>query len=227
MFGGNDMKRCTFEIVLGAILALFLIIFCIWQAPATARGKLTTAEIDRYLAAADRQLVFDGKEQVLARIRAWAQADDGRPVYMLNLMRSYPEIHRLPGAPDFKGTPEEANRYYEQKAVPLLLKTGSYPLMMGKPQGKSVLGPTTGIDNVDRVLVVRYTSRRAFLALLADPAYGPIEPYKIMAFDTTLLPVSGDLVIPDTRMMAGFSLFALFLAVGWFRSVRQQRSGSR
>lgn len=219
------MNKYRFEIMTGIIFMAIFIVFCIWETPSLLGTKLGKAEIDQYLKAADKQLVFEEKEQTLARIRTWAEADDGKPVYMLNLMRNYPEIRRLPGAPDFKGTPEEANRYYEKHAVPLLLKSGGYPIFTGIPQGKCVVGTATkSVDDLTRVLVVRYTSRRSFLKLLADPAYAPIEPYKMMALDVTLLPMSAETIIPDTRYVAGSLLLALFLAFGWFRSARRNRS---
>lgn len=219
------MNKYRFEIITGVVFMAIFIVFCIWETPSLLGTKLGKAEIDQYLKAADKQLVFEEKEQTLARIRTWAEADDGKPVYMLNLMRNYPEIRRLSGAPDFKGTPEEANRYYEKNAVPLLLKSGGYPIFTGIPQGKCVVGTATkSVDDLTRVLVVRYTSRRSFLKLLADPAYAPIEPYKMMALDVTLLPMSAETIIPDTRYVAGSLLLALFLAVGWFRSARRNRS---
>lgn len=219
------MNKYRFEIITGVIFMAIFIVFCIWETPSLLGTKLSKTEIDRYLKSAEKQLVFEEKEQTLARIRTWAEADDGKPVYMLNLMRNYPEIRRLPGAPDFKGTPEEANRYYEKHAVPLLLKSGGYPIFAGIPQGKCVVGTATkSVDDLTRVLVVRYTSRRSFLKLLADPAYAPIEPYKMMALDVSLLPMSAETVIPDTRYVAGSLLLALFLAGGWFRSARRNRS---
>ena len=51
--------------------------------------------------------------------------------------------------------------------------------------------------------MVRYPSRRTFLELLSHPSYAPLEPYKFMALEIDLVPVSGDKVIPDMRWLVG------------------------
>ena len=52
------------------------------------------------------------------------------------------------------------------------------------------------LDDWSRLALLRFPSRRAFLRLLADPAYGPVEPYKKMAVELVLVPVSGEVVLP-------------------------------
>ena len=37
------------------------------------------------------------KREVMARLRAWGEADDGAPIYMLNLMRFHETLQPLPG----------------------------------------------------------------------------------------------------------------------------------
>src|SRR5262249_38484327 len=162
-----------------ACLGLFLA-FWFWHSP--ARRMLTQPEIDRYLGAIERQVFLpaDDKPKALARLRAWAEADDGRPFYMLNLMRYYPELRRFPDSPGFGGTPEQANDLYERKEGPWLLRRGGSPLWAGRAQGRSLMGVPPALDSWGRILLVRYRNRRTFLGLLADPAYGPWEPYKIM-----------------------------------------------
>ena len=197
-----------------ACLALF-VAFWFWHSP--VRAKLTPPEVERYLAAIERQLVLPGEEKpkALARLRAWAEADDGKPFYMLNLMRYYPELQRFPGTPNFQGTPEQANKFYEKKVVPLLYKRCGYPMLAGRTQGKSLMEVPPVLDSWGRVLLVRYRNRRTFLSLLADPAYGPWEPYKIMAVELVLVPVSEGVVIPDLRLLVGGGLLFVFLIVGW------------
>ena len=67
-----------------------------WLSSATER-KLTQEEIDRCLEAVEKQVpLFPGEmPDFLARLRSWAEADDGKPVYMLELMRFYPSYNLL------------------------------------------------------------------------------------------------------------------------------------
>jgi hypothetical protein len=213
------MKRHGFEITLGAIFLGIFLRFWYWLTPGK---KLTPEEIDRHLEAVERQVPLPEGEmpEFLARLRAWAEADDGKPVYMLNLMRYYDELRPFPGAPDFQGSPEESNARYTKHARRMLMKIGGYPMVAGPTQAKNLMTYESDLDDWSQVLVVRYPSRRAFLSLVADPAYGPIEPYKLMALKVVLTPVSGLRVTPDMRAVVGGALLCLFLAVGWIRAAR-------
>ena len=144
---------------------------------------------------------------------------------MLNLMRYYDELRRFPGAPEFGGTPKESNDHYERIVRPLLFAKGGYPMIGGSVRGANVvdLESTPALDHWSRVLVVRYPSRRAFLELLADPAYAPMEPYKFMALQAVLVPVSAEMLIPDLRFVVGGAVLVLYLALGWFRAARRLR----
>lgn len=209
-----------------ALLALVLLALVAavwrWQAPG---HKLTGAEIDRYMALVAK-VPFPPSEQaqLLQRLRKWAEADDGEPVHMLNLMRYFPAVRALPGTPAFAGTPEESNRIYEDRATPLALKAGAIPLFAGSVHGENVIGFTPAVDHWGRVLVVRYPSRRAFLDLVTDPNYAPIAHYKLAALDLDLVPMSAELTIPDLRMVAAALALTVFLAFGWWRAARHASS---
>lgn len=92
----------------------------------------------------------------------------------------------------------------------MLLKSGSYPLVGGDTTrlriGKSesnLMVYQKELDNWDRVLIVRYSGRRAFLSLVANPEYLNVMPYKLASLEVVLTPVSGEIVIPDLRWVAG------------------------
>jgi uncharacterized protein (DUF1330 family) len=210
----------VFEIIFAAILVVLFIVVWFWQAPAQIRGKLTPAEINKYLADIERLLKApDDMKGSLERIRCWAEADDGKPVYMLNLMRYFNELHTFPGAPEFQGTPEEANAFYEKNIARLLFKRGGYPILSGSAQSKSLVSVAPALDNWSKIIVVRYPSRRTFLSLMTDPAYAPFEPYKLMALEIALVPVSGELRVPELRWFVGVALVIIFLAVNWLRAI--------
>jgi hypothetical protein len=53
---------------------------------------------------------------------------------------------------------------------------------------------------------------------VSDPSYAPMEPYKFMAMQLDLVPVSGARVIPDLRWVLGSGLIMVFLLIGWVRA---------
>jgi hypothetical protein len=218
------VKQYKFPILFGATLLILFMGFCAWHSP--WQGKLSQAEIDHYMAIIEKlPLPAEEIKAITSRIRPWAEADDGKPVYMVNLIHFFPQLRTFPGAPEFKGTPKEANAYYEKSITGLWLSHAAYPTFSGTPQAANLINiqpeRTWG-----EVAVCRYPSRRMFLKLLSDPAYGPMEPYKFMALEIDLVPVSGDMVIPDLRWVVGASLVMVFLLVGWVRAARRGRSAS-
>jgi hypothetical protein len=101
---------------------------------------LTPEEIDHYLAVI-AQLPLPGDEgRARGReARPRAESDDGRQLYMLNMIRFYDELHPYPGAPDFNGTPQESNACYEKSLTSLWLRNASYPRLGGAAQGQTLL----------------------------------------------------------------------------------------
>jgi len=58
---------------------------------------------------------------------------------------------------------------------------------------------------------------------MTDPAYVPIEPYKLMAFDVYLTPMSAEAIVPDVRFVAAAWALVIFLAAGWWRAARRRQ----
>ncbi|MBV8330145.1 MAG: hypothetical protein JOZ61_06735 [Verrucomicrobia bacterium] len=52
---------------------------------------------------------------------------------------SYPQLRTFAGAPEFKGTPEEANAYYEKSISSLWLSHAAYPIFAGASQTKNLI----------------------------------------------------------------------------------------
>jgi len=203
------------ELILAVVIILYV---AFWAWHSQGAGKLTQAEIDRYLEMIEKlPLPEKGIQAFIDRLRSWAEADDGKPVYMFNLMHFFSRVRTFPGAPEFKGTPEEANAHYERSLIWLWLSHASYPTFIGVPQAQNLLNiqPERTWSNMT---VVRYPSRRTFLKLISHPAYAPLAPYKLIAVELDLVPVSTGIVIPDLRWLVGGGFAIVLLLVLWIRA---------
>ncbi|HEU0273609.1 MAG TPA: hypothetical protein VFQ83_03680 [Candidatus Udaeobacter sp.] len=211
------MNHYLFPIVLAAGLLVLYWIFCRWHSQ--GRARLTKPEIDRYMAIIEKlPLPLEETRAFCARVRPWAEADDGQPVYMLNNIRFFKELRTFSGTPGFKGTPQEANAHYEKAIAPLWLSHAAYPIFSGIPQTRNLVNIQPERE-WGEVVICRYPNRRTFLKLLADPRYGPKTPYKFMAVELDLVAVAANQIIPDLRIVVGGSLLILFLAINWLRAV--------
>ena len=214
--------------------------------------KLSQADVDRYIGILERDLPpeLEDREEFISRLRAWAENDDGRPVYMLNLMRFFDQLRPFPGAP-VTGPPKDANAHYETSLAPMLLRRGGYPILAGsatkisaakisaarasagqasagqagsgQDRASNLMVYRPGLDNWDRVLVIRYPGRRTFLDLVTDPRYLEVMPYRLSSAEVVLTPVSGQVVMPDARWIAGAAGLANLVLAGWIRTVRTTR----
>jgi hypothetical protein len=229
------MKSHRPELLLGIVLLAVFLAFWAWQTPGRS-GRLSAGEVDSYIQRLQGRLPGSPAEEAefLARLRAWGNADDGRPVYMLNLMSYYDRLKRVPGAEAISGTPVEVNAVYESAVTPIAFRLGAAPVFAGDaqridaPGGKhgSLFVTDAAVDDSDRILVLRYPSRRAFFRLVNDPDYLEFAPYKFSALKVGLVPMSGQLMLPDPTWLLGGLLAILFLAFGWLRAARRSRSAA-
>jgi hypothetical protein len=230
------MKSMRFEIVFGVALAAAFFVLCVWLSPGT-RSRLSDREVDGYIARLQGTLPVppDEKRRFLERLRAWAKDDDGRPVYMLNVMSYYPQLLRGPAAESVRLSPAAANAYYEDAVMPLLFRRGGYPVFAGDSAGlrtpdgthADLVGVAGAIDGSDRILVVRYPNRRAFLDLVSDPTYLRYVPYKFAALQLALLPLEAQAIPPDPRWVAGCLALVVWFAALWWRAAHAGRTTKR
>jgi hypothetical protein len=219
------MKTIGFMPALALAFVATIAAVFLWQNPGVTGDRLSSAETDAYLKAADRQIALPAAEKadMLVRLRAFADHDDGRPVYMLNLMRFYPKVRALPGGPKADMSPAAANAHYERKATAMLLPMGGTAPFMGSSEGPDVLPYGAEGDNWSRMLVIRYPNRRTFLRLVADRRYPAIVPYKLASLRIVLSPFAAEMMMPDTTLTVSAVLALAFLGVGWARSERRLR----
>jgi hypothetical protein len=154
--------------MLGIVLLVLYLVFWVWHSPRV--NKLTVAEIDHYMAILERlPLPPEAVKPIASRFRRWAEADDGKPVYMFNLVHFFQQLRTFPGAPEFKATPQESNAYYMKRLTWLWLSHAAYPSFDSVPQTENLISLQPE-RTWDQVTVVRYPNRRTILKLLSDPA---------------------------------------------------------
>ena len=206
-----------FELILGATLIILYVAFWAWHSQ--GGGKLTQVEIDKYIEGIEKlPLPEKAVQTFIARLRPWAEADDGKPVYMFNLINFFPNLRMFAGAPEFKGTPEQANAHYEKGLTWLWLSHASYPTFIGVPQATNLINMEPE-RNWGNMTVVRYPNRRTFLKLISDSGYAPLAGYKFIAVELDLVPVSRRMIIPDFRWLLAGGFAIVFLLVGWLHAV--------
>ncbi len=201
---------------LGAVFLALFAAFFLWQTPSLWSSPMSPADIDRYIAELEKHVDQPPAEKAafIARVRQWAAGDDGGPVLLVNLMRYRDKLGDLPANISFKGTPQEANAFYESTVAPLALKRGEYPLLGGDAQGSSLTASDAdSASQWTRVVVMRAPSRRAFIEFMADPVFGAMSAYKHAAMDVVLIPVNSEMVIPDLRWMVGGLLLVVYLLI--------------
>lgn len=204
----------------GIIFLIVVSLFYIWQNPGLIRGPITKEESQAYLKRLEEgQLPVEIKPELLESARRFMAADDGKPIYMLNLMRMHEQLRSLSAGPQFKGTPIESNLKYEAAAIPMLLKGGGQPLYMGAVHDSNVLTQQADLNHWGRVLIVRYPDRRAFMDLISNPDYALIAPYKMMALDVVLTPSVSETILPPLWLTLSVILFIVFLLL----SLRESR----
>lgn len=106
------------------------------------------------------------------QMSAFAKAeDDGKPIFMINLLKFHDKAQYRQSDPEYGDdiTGEEAyNRYGKGlEALAADPSIGVKPIYAGSVQ-RFLIG---GNENWDRVLVVRYPSRRHMLTMMRDPRY--------------------------------------------------------
>lgn len=104
-------------------------------------------------------------------VRQFRDEDDGGPVVMLNLLRYAGEEGRASYAE------------YGARVGPFLEAVGATVVYAGTCSTALVAGE----EAWDAILVVRYPSRAAFLAMVADPAYQEITHLRTAGLEAAVL----------------------------------------
>ena len=154
-------------------------------------SPMTTAEVERYLANVpqDSEMV-----DFLDMMRNMG-VDDGEEIFMLNLNRyKYADDEPKVGVP-------AAYRSYGTSVIGMILKNGGHPIYSGEFLTSRIIDDS---DEAywDEVILVRYRSRRDFIAMVTSDAYQEIARNRTSGIaHATVFPTTSAINLAAPRLL--------------------------
>jgi len=183
------------------VAALMFLAFMYWYQ--WSAHILTPSEVDAYMAKIEAQTQIPGPRHNLPALRKFLEDDDGKPVYTVN-MYEYHEVADYPETSEFSGTGEEAYDRFASVMISLMAKRGSHPVY-------GSIWADEANSKWDRIVIVRYRSRRDLVDLFATDAFAEASLHKwasLRKHDRMLVQARH---IPDGRYI--FLLIALIVGI--------------
>lgn len=164
---------------------------------------LLPSEVEEYMGVIEAQTQTPGARHDLPALRSFLSEDDGKPVYTVNLY-NFHEVANYPDGSGFDGTGAQAYDRFSQIMVPLMLKRGSHPIY-----GSNWVDHNS--SRWDRIVIVRYRSRRDLVDLFAtdDFASGSLHKWASLRENERMLVQA--LHLADGKYF--IALIAIFMSV--------------
>jgi hypothetical protein len=144
------------------------------------------------------------------RLRAFFEADDGKPFWMLNLMKLRPLAVYPDGLHPEVKSGRHAHRLYARMVLKQLLRRGSYPVFASRKIA-NVANGGTGADFFEDMAIVRYRSRRDMLGMIGDPAYVEGVVHKWAALETSVIVPTRRILLLDLDLLVPLVLMSIGL----------------
>lgn len=211
----GSYKLLTASVGVAVFTLLALMYWYQWSA-----RTLTPSEVDSYMATIEAQTQNPGPQHNLPALRKFLEEDDGKPIYTAN-MYDFNDVADYPEDSGFSGSGEEAYDRFSSAMISLMTKRGSHPIY-----GSNWADEAN--SKWDRVVIVRYRSRRDLVDLFATDAYAEASLHKwasLRKHDRMLVQA---LHIPDGRfisMMIALIVGIVIYAVGRILLRRTWRLG--
>jgi hypothetical protein len=172
--------------VAGILIALWSACAYFFYAPTT---PMSQAEIDSYMGKVQTLLEASfvmpegagpdprGLDGALADLRAFAERDDGKAIYMVNLMKWREGELSFPAGADLAGkinTAQEADSVYNQRLFRDLLVNYSHTAYLSSAETNAMnYGTAAGseADGWSEIGIFRYNSRRDFFNMVTSDSY--------------------------------------------------------
>jgi len=181
----NTRTRANFTVA-GILLAVWATAAWFFYAPTT---PLQPQEIDRYMAKVEKLLTNSfvmpegvgvdprGLAGAMADLRAFAERDDGKAIYMVNLMKWRQGELSFPAGADLADsirTAEDADIAYNERLFWDLLANYSHTAYLSSSEPNALnygTSPGADADGWGEIGIFRYNSRRDFFNMITSDSY--------------------------------------------------------
>ena len=180
--------------VAGILLAVWAAAAWFFYAPTT---PLSQAEIDDYMVDVQKLLEVSfvmpegvgldprGLAGAMSDLRAMAERDDGKPIYMVNLMKWREGELSFPagaGLADSIKTAEEADLAYNEALFWDLLSNNSHTAYLARTEPNALnYGTSADADGWGEIGIFRYNSRRDFFNMITSDSYRNVLYLKMVS----------------------------------------------
>lgn len=204
----SGMKRVFTAAGAAALIFCGLMYWYQWSA-----RPLTQPEVDHYIARIEAQRQVPGGRIDLTALRQFLETDDGQPFYTINLYRFHDQAQYALG-----GSGSEAYDRFSKVMVRLLAARASHPIY-----GSDRVLESPG--DWDRVVIVRYRSRRDIADIFATDAFADASAHQWAGVSANERLLAQSVHLPDGRIAIGVVALLTALAV-WF-GASQMATGVR
>ena len=160
----------TATIVWGTAAAIYAV-FWVWYVG--LKGKLSATDVEQYMQRFEAAGLPADK---LGNLHQFLAKDDGREWFMVNLL-------------ELKSPKRESAKLlqsYSKVFMAGMLKRAGHPFFIANAKAKNIENlHCEQADNWTSSGIVRYRSRRDLIAMVRDPLFAEIHPYKLLGIPTT------------------------------------------
>jgi len=200
-------------LLIGALSFVGLMYWYQWSA-----RSLGPDEVDGYLETIAAQTQLPGGRHDLTALRDFLEADDGQPFYTVNLYQFHDQAQYRHDS-GFSGSGAQAYDRFSRIMIRLLAARASHPVFGSNWIGANEAG-------WDRIVIVRYRSRRDIADLFASDAFAAASMHKWAALEANERLLAGAVSIPGGSLVT-VTLSILMAALTYLAGLARERGHVR
>jgi uncharacterized protein (DUF1330 family) len=194
------MSKTTRRLILVSSAASALLLVALLWLYAWSQDPLSADEVDRYIERIEAQTQNPGGRHDIPELRRFLDSDDGNPFYTVNLYEFREQAQYLDGQPH-RGSGQEAFARFSEVMLRLLASRASHPIVGSQWADIASSG-------WDRIVIVRYRSRRDIAEIFASPEFAEASAHKWAALKRNDRMLVQGLHIPELHIPAILLLLA-------------------